>query len=78
MVDVSAKDDACIVQYHWGHSIPEAAIQAVNQMLRTSVITCDRVDGTTSWTAEIDGHWFELTLDKDGKVIGQGSGDDNG
>lgn len=52
-----------------GFSVSEAAIQAINHMLRTSIVTA-RSNGDVVWTACLDGTEMTLVLDRRGRVIG--------
>ena len=61
--------DIPIVKVINGFGVSEAAIAAINHMLRTSVVTA-RSTGDVVWRAYLDGTEIELVLDRTGRVVG--------
>lgn len=68
--------DIAVVKSKDGWPLSEAAIQAINHMLRTSVIVPAGRNGEIEWRAYFDGTELTLTLDRNGKVLGSSSSDD--
>ena len=61
--------DVPVVKSYAGWPLSEQAIQAVNHMLRTSVIVPHGTDGSIEWRAYLEDTELTMTLSRDGKVI---------
>lgn len=57
-----------VVSYY-GHPVPNAVVDAVNHMMRSSIVVANK-NGRLEWRAYIDGVEINLSFDAAGKVIG--------
>lgn len=69
-VGLTNVDDIPTIKSPHGFTASENAIQAINKMLRDSVILPTGRDGEIIWRAYLDGTEIELHLDRAGRVIG--------